>query len=289
MGASSTETGALDAIALRVFGGGEADFYGNCTLVMGARDAVLVDVPFTRSQAHRIVAEILDLGRDLTHIWITHSHPDHYFGAGVFLEAFPNAELVALPRVSMNVGMSVPGRLNAWAGMLGPNGPGNPLVPKPYDRDRIELEGHTLHVLGPVAGDHPDSSCIHVPSVDAVIAGDVVFDGFHLFMAHATEDDRHAWAETVERLRSLHPATVVPGHRAPNAPTDSDPLQYTADYLAAFNTAAESAETSDDIVAAMERQFPDAADIMQGFVLTASAQVAAGEMEPVPETESMDD
>src|SRR5262249_57489802 len=51
----------------------------NYTLVTGETEALLVDVPFSRSDAHRVVAAILDSGKKLATIFVTHDHPDHFF------------------------------------------------------------------------------------------------------------------------------------------------------------------------------------------------------------------
>ena len=50
----------------------------NYTLVTGETEALLIDVPFSRSDAHRVVAAILDSGKKLTTIFVTHDHPDHF-------------------------------------------------------------------------------------------------------------------------------------------------------------------------------------------------------------------
>ena len=38
-------------------------------------------------------------GKNLTTIYITHGHGDHWFGIGTLLERFPNARAVATPNV----------------------------------------------------------------------------------------------------------------------------------------------------------------------------------------------
>src|SRR3954470_6666263 len=58
-------------------------FFVNSTLIAGEKDAVLIDGQFTPADAHRVVAAILDSGKRLTIVYVTHAHPDHYFGLGV--------------------------------------------------------------------------------------------------------------------------------------------------------------------------------------------------------------
>ncbi|MEM8532543.1 MAG: MBL fold metallo-hydrolase [Chloroflexota bacterium] len=274
---------------LEEFNGGRANHYANQTLVMGERDTVLIDAPFTRSQAHRIVATILDTGLNLTHIYVTHSHPDHYFSAPVLLEAFPHVELIAVPKVCLNIAISIPGRIKAWSGMLGVNGPINPIVPKPYIESFIELEGQQLDILGPMAGDHPDSTTIYIPVIDAIITGDIVLNGTHLFLTHGKEDYRQRWLESLDYLISLNPITVIAGHCTLGRDHDQQALQYSRDYLLAFEEAVAKANTSDEVVATMKNRFPDSTELLEGITITFSARVALGEMEPVPETLGIDD
>src|SRR3954464_2238136 len=74
------------------------------TLVTGESEAMLVDAGFTRADGHRLVAEILDSGKTLTRIVISHADPDFYWGAEVVVDAFPAAEIVATPIVIEHIG-----------------------------------------------------------------------------------------------------------------------------------------------------------------------------------------
>jgi len=52
------------------------------TLIYGERDAVLVDAPTTVEQAEALADWIADNGKNLTTIYVTHGHGDHFFGIG---------------------------------------------------------------------------------------------------------------------------------------------------------------------------------------------------------------
>src|SRR5260370_13574073 len=67
------------------------------TLIYGERDAVLVDAFLTVEQAHAAVEWIAASGKNLTTIYITHGHGDHFFGIGALLDRFPHAKAVAMP------------------------------------------------------------------------------------------------------------------------------------------------------------------------------------------------
>lgn len=76
-------------LSTKVFFSDEEAFEVASVIVMGKTDAVLIDAQWTLSSAHRVIAEIIDTGKKLTTIYLTHAHPDHYFGAGVIADAFP--------------------------------------------------------------------------------------------------------------------------------------------------------------------------------------------------------
>ena len=69
------------------------------TLIYGKRDAVLVDVPTTWQQGETLGYWIKDSRKNLTTIYVTHGHGDHFFGTSAILARFPNVRVVAVPSV----------------------------------------------------------------------------------------------------------------------------------------------------------------------------------------------
>src|SRR5215470_16899712 len=71
----------------------------SATLIMGERDAVLVDPLLTRTQAHALAHWVAASGKNLTAVYVTHGHGDHFFGLGTILDRFPEARGLATPAV----------------------------------------------------------------------------------------------------------------------------------------------------------------------------------------------
>ena len=65
------------------------------TLIHGERDAVLVDPLMTKDESRALAAWVVATGKNVTAIFVTHAHGDHFFGAPAVLERFPDAKVVA--------------------------------------------------------------------------------------------------------------------------------------------------------------------------------------------------
>ena len=79
-------------LTTEVFTASPQGFLVNSALVSGEKEAVLIDGQLTLSDAHRLVGMILDSKKTLTTVYVTHWHPDHYFGLVVVKQAFPEGE-----------------------------------------------------------------------------------------------------------------------------------------------------------------------------------------------------
>jgi glyoxylase-like metal-dependent hydrolase (beta-lactamase superfamily II) len=64
------------------------------TLIFGERDAVLVDALTTVAEASALAGWVALHHRNLTTIYVTHGHFDHYFGLAVLLARFPQARAI---------------------------------------------------------------------------------------------------------------------------------------------------------------------------------------------------
>ena len=268
------EEPALSVEVLRTSAG---SLHVNSALIMGERDAVLVDPPFTLADAHRVAAMVLDSGRNLTHIFVTHDHPDHFFAMQVLEDAFPDAEIVAHPTVVADIWRSLPFKVARWSPMLADNGPAHPSAPHALTSDVIMLEGHELRVLGPMQGDHVHSTALWVPEIRALLPGDLVFNEVHLWLGEHDLDRAAAWADSIETLSALNPEIVVAGHARPGLPDDASGLAFTAAYLEAWPMLVNSALDSDELQELVRAAFPTTIDVLDDFILVNSTEVALGE------------
>lgn len=278
--AQSATQSATNPLEYEVIPTGPISMFANVTLIKGEKEAVLVDVPFARSDAYRVAAAVLDSGKHLQTIVITHDHPDHFFGLDVLADAFPDARIVANPVAARDMARSIPIKFKRWSGQLGTNAPRRPVQPQAMTGDSIDLEGHRLQVLGPMQGDHVDSTVVWDAQSRTLVAGDVLYNGVHVWLGEHTPARYAAWLATLDRLDTLRPVTVVAGHRHPGVANDNGAIGWTRDYIKTFVAARAASHSSAEIAAAMNKAYPDATEVYGGFLLGTSSKVGAGEIPP---------
>src|SRR2546428_10681138 len=87
--------------------------------------------------------------------------------------------------------------------------------------DVIDLEGHELRIINVGQADTAPSTIVYIPSLAAVIAGDVAYNGIHQWLAQTDHAKRMQWIASVEQIEALEPRVVVAGHKRPDARDDS--------------------------------------------------------------------
>jgi glyoxylase-like metal-dependent hydrolase (beta-lactamase superfamily II) len=213
-------------------GRGQVGYDVNSTMIIGERDMLVIDPQFSLSEAHKLAAEILESKKRLVAIYSTHAHPDHLFGLAVLKQAFPDAKIVALPATVNAAKTGWPARQKFWVATYGNNIPGpDPVLPEELATPVLTLEGEEFPITGGVQGaDGPGNSFVWVPSLKAVITGDIVFD--HVYFGVPRDQARQNWQKTIDQIAALNPAVVIPGHEGPRATRDMRSIEWMKKYMA---------------------------------------------------------
>lgn len=188
------------------------------TLVFGDSDAVLVDVPTTIDHAEQLGDWVQATGKNLTTIFITHGHGDHWFGLVPLLRRFPGAQVVASPGTiaMMAVQGSPEVREQFWNALFPGQLAETPVLAHRPVGDVITLEGNDLAIIDVGHSDTDGTSVLHVPSLDLVVAGDVLYNGVHMYLAESAGGGLQAWAAAINQVEALDPAHVIAGHTNSN-------------------------------------------------------------------------
>jgi glyoxylase-like metal-dependent hydrolase (beta-lactamase superfamily II) len=252
-------THGRNSLATKVFFSDESGFEVASVIVTGKTDAVLIDAQWTLSNAHRVIAEILETGKYLKTIYITHAHPDHYFGLGTIAEAFPEARVLALPSVARVINKQFFGKIEHWEKVIGViNVPRKTAKIEYLTENYFELEGERIEIIPEVMGDMKYNTVVWIPSIWTLVGSDVLFNQAHPFTCELTAEERQQWIRDIERLEKLDAEVIIPGHQKPGMPFDSSSFDFTRDYLVA--TEEELARTKDvaSFYYTMVKRFPEA-------------------------------
>ena len=262
-------------LTLQVYNADAGSFHVNAVLVAGKTDAVLLDTGFTRADALRIAAMVLDSKKTLKTIYISQADPDYYFGIGVLKQFFPDAKVVTTAPTLKKIQATLAIKLQVWGPRMGANAPLTVPLPEVMAGNTIALEGQTLEVRG-LDDSLPHRSYVWIPSIKTIAGGVNIYGGLHLWTADAQSvQERADWRSKLDTMAALQPATVVPGHAAPGIPQDVAQIRWSQDYLTRFEAELPKAATGAALINAMQAAYPAAG---LGVALDIGAKVNKGEM-----------
>jgi glyoxylase-like metal-dependent hydrolase (beta-lactamase superfamily II) len=250
--------GAQSKLTLKVHTGrGQVGYDVNSTMIIGERDMLVIDPQFSLSEAHKLAAAILETKKRLVTIYSTHAHPDHLFGLAVLKQAFPEARIVALPATVNAAKTGWPARQKFWFPVYGNNIPGpEPVLPEELAAPVLTLEGEEFPITGGVQGaDGPGNSFVWVPSLKAVITGDIVFD--RAYFGVPRDAARENWRKTIDQIAALKPEVVVPGHEGPGATRDMRSIEFMKQYIADWDANVARSKSAAEMRANVLKQYPN--------------------------------
>jgi glyoxylase-like metal-dependent hydrolase (beta-lactamase superfamily II) len=230
------------------------------TLISGERDAVLVDTPITVEQARALTNWVVASGKNLTTIYATHGHGDHFFGTSTVLERFPGARFVARPDVIkvMRQQASPESLATFWS----PRFPGqissHLAIAEELAGDVINLEGHDLVSVPLGFTDTASTTCLHAPSIGLIVAGDTAYNGDHLHLSESPDQQkRQEWIAALDKMESLRPRAVIAGHKRVGNDDSPRIIGETRKYIRDFERLAAQTTTARELYDEMLKLYPD--------------------------------
>jgi glyoxylase-like metal-dependent hydrolase (beta-lactamase superfamily II) len=230
------------------------------TLISGERDAVLVDTPITVEQARALANWIAAKGKNLTTIYATHGHGDHFFGSSTVLERFPGARFVARPDV-IKV-MRQQASPESLATFWNPRFPGqissHLAIAEELTGYVIHLEGHDLVSVPLGSTDTASTTCLHVPSIGLIVAGDAAYNGVHLHLSESPDQQkRQEWIVALDKMESLKPRAVIAGHKRVGNDDSPRILGETRKYIRDFEGLVMQTTSARELYDQMLNLYPD--------------------------------
>ena len=263
-------------LTVKVYNADGNSFNVNAVVISGKTEAIVIDSGFTRADALRVAANVLDSGKSLRTIFISNADPDFYFGAEVLKGYFPQAQVLTTPAVREKIQAKLAGKLAFWSPKMGLNAPQKPIVPELLQGTTLSIDGETIEVRG-TTGELAHRPYVWIPSIRTIAGNIAIFGNLHVWTADTQKaSERKAWFAQLDEIEALKPVTVVPGHMAAGTPLDASTIRYTRDYLQRFDVEAAKAKTASELIDAMKKAYPQAG---LGIALDIGAKVNKGEMQ----------
>lgn len=277
LSATAMQTAQAKNLTLDIYNPGNSSIFPvSSEIISGDKEVVLIDAQFQNNDAQQLVNKIKTLDKKLTTIYISHSDPDYYFGLETITKAFPDAKVVATAETVEAIKASKDGKLAYWGDVLKNEAPTRVIIPSVLKGDSFTVDGEKLEIKG-LNGPSPDRTYVWVPSLKAIVGGVVVSDNIHVWVADTqTKVSRENWQQTLENIKMLKPATVVPGHFTGSSTMDLSTVNFTQQYLTDFENAAALSANAAELTSKMENKYPKLDDKSS---LELGAKVIKGEMQ----------
>jgi glyoxylase-like metal-dependent hydrolase (beta-lactamase superfamily II) len=234
----------------------------SATLIYGQKDAVLVDALLTVAQVNVLVEWVVASGKNLTTIYVTHGHGDHFFGLAALLDRFPNAKAVATPdAVKVMRQQASPEKVaNFWEVRCPGQIPKRLVLAEELQGNSIKLEGRDLIAVPLGHTDTDNTTCLHVPSLGLVVAGDAAYNDVHLYLAESNAQTRREWIAALDKIEALKPRAVIAGHK--KAEMDDSPriIEETRQYIRDFDRLAGRTNSARELYDKMLELYPNRAN-----------------------------
>jgi glyoxylase-like metal-dependent hydrolase (beta-lactamase superfamily II) len=247
-------------IRLDVYNGVEASV--NAYIFYDNKSIILVDCLRSSQEAKSLADVIKKHNKPLTHILITHGHPDHYLGMNVMKQAFPQTRIVVTKQeikddiISFSRWMEGVGWLEKEPAMKpktvqNPNGLDYENSIEVLNANTLALaEGATLQLNS----DYLPSECEHLTTIyskdlNAFFTSDFCYNGVHMWLAVDKKNIAY-WKTQLGRLKedlTAQNPTIYPGHgKSADISLFDEVKRYIEDFedtIAKSKTRAEAMET----------------------------------------------
>jgi hypothetical protein len=145
---------ASEGFSIHTFSADARGLCGNSHVISGPTESLLIDGQFLLTDAAEMSALLRRELPPLRQIFVTHGHPDHYFGLQAVLDVFPQARVIATEAVIADIAATFSAKRAFWLPYYPEGLTAVPVVPSALVGVHREVDGARveIHSLGPAEG-----------------------------------------------------------------------------------------------------------------------------------------
>lgn len=225
------------------------DNIANATHIIESKNTlVLVDGQFLVPYAKQFRAYADSLGKPIERLYLSHRHPDHWFGLGT---AFADIAIYALPETMSFVKENGEASRQDHLPKLGDLAPDKIVVPQNIARPGAETIDGVKYIFSRVIDTEIDFLLtIRLPELGVYIPQDLIYSGTHLYL---TTGMGH-WIRVLEEMLVSDYELFMPGH---GWPTDKIEVARNIEYLSAAKLAVDNGLKNDAFKTFMLQRYPE--------------------------------
>ncbi|HYO71319.1 MAG TPA: MBL fold metallo-hydrolase [Archangium sp.] len=232
----------------------ENAFLVSAHIIESNGEIALVDAQMFNDEADKFIEKAKKAKGTVKTLFITHAHPDHFFGLQRLKAAFPEARLVAMPATVEAVGQAGPGMLKFYRegfmnGALAANLPTELPALEKLEGNTLKVGNAEFEVLHFPAAEVKDAYALWHKGTGTLLSGDLVYNNAHLWLA---DQEPQGWIAALEQLQKLPVKKIYAGHGEPGG---KDLLKKNLEYLTFFEKTRQSAKSGEELNKAVKGKF----------------------------------
>lgn len=224
-------------------------FLSNATHIIESPNAlVLVDGQFIVPYAMQFRGYANGLGKPINRVYLSHGHPDHFFGLGA---AFDDVPIYALPETIRFLEESGEAIRASRAEIYGAFVADKVVIPGNAVSAGTEvIDGVTYEFVAYTDAETDFQLAIKLPELGVFITQDLIYSGAHLYITRNLDN----WIRILEGIKASEYEVFLPGH---GAPADKNEVTATINYLTTAKNALAEVSGAEAFKARLLEAFPN--------------------------------
>jgi glyoxylase-like metal-dependent hydrolase (beta-lactamase superfamily II) len=225
------------------------DNIANATHIIESKNKlVLVDGQFLVPYAKKFRGYADSLRKPIERLYLSHRHPDHWFGLGT---AFGDIAISALPETIRFIEEHGEDARKDHLEKMGNLAPDSIVVPQKIAGPGEEIIDGVKYIFNKVIDTEVDFLLtIRLPEMRVAITQDLIYSGTHLYL---TKDMEH-WMQILEEMLISDDEVFLPGH---GLPADKNEVARNIEYLSAASQAMRKGLPKDAFKDFMLQRYPE--------------------------------